>query len=74
MTATTTAQMLKMSDADYFAHDALNHSSLRWLIEDTPAHFRYRMDNPQHEPTYRRCRACHIADRQPPRAEGALPT
>lgn len=51
MTATTTAQMLKMSDADYFALDALNHSSLRWLIDDTPAHFRYRCDNPQHDPS-----------------------
>jgi hypothetical protein len=40
-----------MTDAEYFADPALNHSSLRWLVESTPAHFRYRVDNPHHEPT-----------------------
>lgn len=39
------------SDADYFAHPGVNHSTLKWLVERTPAHYRYRIDNPEHDPT-----------------------
>lgn len=46
------AVMEHMSDADYFALPDMNHSSLRWLIDDTPAHYRWRRDHPlDMEPT-----------------------
>lgn len=46
------AEMVQMSDEDYFALPDMNHSSLRWLIDDTPAHYRWRRDHPlDREPT-----------------------
>ncbi len=40
-----------MSDADYFAHPGVNHSTLKWFVEKTAAHAHYYMTQGQPEPT-----------------------
>lgn len=41
-----------MPNADYHAHDSLSASGMKILATQTPAHYRYRMDNPEHKETF----------------------
>lgn len=38
-----------LSNAEYHAHDSLSASGLKILATQTPAHFRHRMDHPEHK-------------------------
>lgn len=46
-----TGQIHRMTDVEYFADPAVNHSTLKVMVERTPAHYRHLMERGHDDPT-----------------------